>query len=1402
MNSPTLKTSSKAKSQLLPAPKTVAKNDNTAVIAQRPRGISALAEASPPPIQRSPTNFHYLQRTLGNRAMGRLIQTKLTVGPPDDQYEQEADRVADTVMRMPAPPAPQPPDEEKEDETIRAKPLAPTITPLIQRQTYEEKEPLQEKFFSPFGPQIQRQAEEDEMAQSKSLIQRQAEEDEMAQTKPLIQRQAEEDEIAQTKSLIQRQEEEDEVAQSKPLTQRQAEEEEMASSKPLIQRQMEEDEIAQTKPLTQQEAEEEVQTKNTGVTASDVSPDVAAKINSMQGGGKPLPPRTRRFFESRFDSDFSSVRIHSDSRATETSKSINAKAFTVGNNIAFGAGQYSPDTQSGKSLLAHELTHVLQQGGGVRRKVVPNPGQNDVDFPPERSRDRVKLETEELTHPQEAIEQEPLIAKRRRNDEDIQHQGSGQIDESREHADEKVTVDAVVFGSPDHRIDASENLADAADSDTTAIGSSGLSAPPEIAKMPTVKSPAENMAGQVEMEALNAEPNTAPGIPLPTADLNLPPRQPDAKLIQRSEDDDGLLGGIGRRINSIVNGLRSGWNSLSQIAQGAFNSIRSQVSTMAQGLSSFVSSAISGIQSGWSALNQIATQLTNGIKRQLQGAIGTVTGAVQSIADAMMRLDANALRAAWGRITGLIGGIGRRLQQAGQVVFQRIAGLWNGLSNRFNNVLSNLANRARGIFNRLRSAAQGLSRQLASAWDALRNRASQMAGVLGGILQRLRSLVNRLISWGQQIWNGIQQQWGALRIRVGGLLQQVQQRVTAAWQGLRQRAVNIWNRLRGLWVRLQRWIRQQVQRLIRGVRSIWNRIRNFPIGSLIAKIAKYARFIRAVEEAVQDPDAAMAPIVGAIAGKLEAEMPAKSLEIGRQRIQEQAGNRGGNGATTLELSGGEVVTQHADGAIIQRTPALRSTTSLTDIWNGFKRHISHKWATLDIWEMVKDMLWSILWPWPAVGRELSELWDEWTNAARSLFVTRNLFDDPLGFFHDLWTNILHLLDFPLILLRRLNNILLLLMGWITIILTALGFIGGGVAGTIIGGIVSALASLGIATPAGGAAGFGVGGFTGAGLGFATAMALGEVLVLSFLSLQSTTVVKTLTDLFTGRQTTEEKERDYSQLADSVIAVGVTAVLLFIGWFASRLASVILNFIKGKVPPPVRTAIEEFQAGARRTRPRQREALPEFPELKSRAQRLLNEIEAFENANPTVEGISVMRRAVSGELRFIERVLRGEVEATPERAQGTHNNLNGIENEFNVARSNANVIGVNRKFSLDGRPNAVEVDVVADGGRTWIDGKRVEPFGLDSRNWVGGRGKQGLRTQAQELLRSASQNPMPDGTVPRVVIDFPRGVSPEVAAELRAMGVEVRGNIVRTPPTIVPVPPKPPSDEDENGPNQE
>lgn len=88
------------------------------------------------------------------------------------------------------------------------------------------------------------------------------------------------------------------------------------------------------------------------------------ELHSSRGGGQTLAPDTQNYMSQSFGRDFSQVRIHTGNKSSEMNRSIQAKAFTHGSDIYFNSGQYNPNTQDGKHLLAHELTHVVQQKGG------------------------------------------------------------------------------------------------------------------------------------------------------------------------------------------------------------------------------------------------------------------------------------------------------------------------------------------------------------------------------------------------------------------------------------------------------------------------------------------------------------------------------------------------------------------------------------------------------------------------------------------------------------------------------------------------------------------------------------------------------------------------------------------------------------------------------------------------------------------------------------------------------------------------------------------------------------------------------------------------------------------------------------------------------------------------------
>ncbi|MCX9079358.1 MAG: DUF4157 domain-containing protein, partial [Candidatus Methanoperedens sp.] len=127
-------------------------------------------------------------------------------------------------------------------------------------------------------------------------------------------------------------------------------------------------------PIQRQDREDEeeiAQPKPEASTTTNVGPGIESRIHALQGGGEPLPPAERAFFEPRFGYDFSQVRIHAGPEAAQSARALNAHAYTVGRDVVFAAGEYAPGSDPGRRLIAHELTHVVQQGMGEYMSFAP-----------------------------------------------------------------------------------------------------------------------------------------------------------------------------------------------------------------------------------------------------------------------------------------------------------------------------------------------------------------------------------------------------------------------------------------------------------------------------------------------------------------------------------------------------------------------------------------------------------------------------------------------------------------------------------------------------------------------------------------------------------------------------------------------------------------------------------------------------------------------------------------------------------------------------------------------------------------------------------------------------------------------------------------------------------------------
>ena len=116
-----------------------------------------------------------------------------------------------------------------------------------------------------------------------------------------------------------------------------------------------------------EEEEKKAQRKENNRSETNADHTLESYVANLNGTGHSLSDEVRNFYEPRFGYDFSNVKVHTDSVAAKSAQSINALAYTSGDNIVFNAGQYSPNTDSGKKLLGHELTHVVQQTNILQR---------------------------------------------------------------------------------------------------------------------------------------------------------------------------------------------------------------------------------------------------------------------------------------------------------------------------------------------------------------------------------------------------------------------------------------------------------------------------------------------------------------------------------------------------------------------------------------------------------------------------------------------------------------------------------------------------------------------------------------------------------------------------------------------------------------------------------------------------------------------------------------------------------------------------------------------------------------------------------------------------------------------------------------------------------------------------
>ena len=284
-----------------------------------------------------------------------FFQAKLTVGAPNDAYEREADAVADKVVNQ-------------NQKSSNALPNA--TSQAIQKQEISSVQRLATPEEDKMPATNDGRMAEDKKIQEKPIQMKDKKEEE----KPVQKADKKEEEKPLQKADKKEEEKKpvqkaDKKEEEKPVQRADKKEEE----KKPVQKADKKEEEKPVQKMGGMEEEEPIQAKSNGAT--EASAHTSQQLAQQKDKGKPLPRSVRTEMEQGIGADFSQVQVHTDSEAVEMNEDLNAQAFTHGRHVYFNNSKYNPDTTEGKHLLAHELTHVVQQNEAPRIQRQPAPKQ-------------------------------------------------------------------------------------------------------------------------------------------------------------------------------------------------------------------------------------------------------------------------------------------------------------------------------------------------------------------------------------------------------------------------------------------------------------------------------------------------------------------------------------------------------------------------------------------------------------------------------------------------------------------------------------------------------------------------------------------------------------------------------------------------------------------------------------------------------------------------------------------------------------------------------------------------------------------------------------------------------------------------------------------------------------------
>jgi hypothetical protein len=714
-----------------------------------------------------------------------------------------------------------------------------------------------------------------------------------------------------------------------------------------------------------------------------VAPDVAQRIRTLQRGGETLPESTRTGLEAQFGRDFGDVRIHRDVEAAQVSQQIGARAFTVGRHIAFGAGEYAPETPGGKHLLAHELTHVVQQTGGKPRRVAAQQTAGQV-----AQREGDEEEGDSLwAKIRQIVDKARALAGQKAGEIEGAASAEGSALATQGQADERNVTELATTEAA-----AADERADTEALDTESKVTTDTA---------TTRARADGEAEVLEGEATaGIETGRAQG-------------EGDAQILDGTAADEGTA--LEAEVRSGQASVEEGRTGLEAESSGALADIEGQGDTAWDVAEAEATGAGAEIEGDWTAIEgQASSELPaaeaeavmvlRGLRDEaidmVEGAnlrsgedMASLEGGKASIVSRAMEILGEAwgpfdpilelLRGGWEGLKGLTGSVWERVKgtagstwdlvrDLGENAWAGLQGGWERLKGFAQGLWDGLAGKASAAWERLGALA-------GNVWNGLRG---MVSGALAGLREKLGAALQGLEGMIGSMLTGLRARASAALARVGAL-------ATRAWNGLKSLGQGLWSALSGKGGAAEGGVEGKRESAVSSVRGVASGFLSH-IGSILGGLRSRAsgalnslrgRIRGALSALRQRGEQALATLKGRLDGALQMLRQRNGLSItgfGNVAQEFLAGLLGrGNAAV------GWFEDQSASLLGWLRGAGEKAVRGLQGLWERLKGRIGGFWEGIQaaveaLWQRFRDGVSAILERlrglWERIKARLAAIW--------------------------------------------------------------------------------------------------------------------------------------------------------------------------------------------------------------------------------------------------------------------------------------------------------------------------------------------------------------------------------------------------------------------------------------------